>query len=172
MTVEIKCVGKHITSQQPPLQPSEPQPKLIHSKLAERPLSNTGRDFKAMLVEEAVHSDESLKLEEDQEYIAELTDQVSELSLKVDEERENARGWESKYKSEYECSAMWRDKYLDMERQRDKWQERTGIEMANRKEAERLMDETLIAAHRDEELLALLAEKFVNVRKRNEGEKL
>lgn len=105
--------------------------------------------------------------EENQEYIAELLDEVADKAEKIEEERENARGWEEKYRKEYECSAMWRDKFLDMERQKNKLEQTVSVEVSNRKYAEKLMDEALINAQRDEALLAGLAAKFVDVRKRN-----
>ena len=110
---------------------------------------------------------DKLQHEENQEYIAELLEEVADKAEKIEEERENARGWEEKYKKEYECSAMWRDKYLDMERQKNKLEQTVSVEVSNRKYAEKLMDEALIAKYQDEQLSVMLAAKFVDVSKRN-----
>lgn len=105
--------------------------------------------------------------EENQEYIAELLEEIADKAQKIEEERENAKGWEEKYRKEYECSAMWRDRFLDMERQKNKLEQTVSVEVSNRKYAEKLMDEALIAKYQDEQLSVMLAAKFVDVSKRN-----
>lgn len=110
---------------------------------------------------------DKLQRESDEETIAELTEEVAWANFRTDEMRDNARGWEEKYKKEYECSAMWRDRFLDMERQKNKLEQAVSVEVSNRKYAEKLMDDALIAKYQDEQLSVMLAAKFVDVSKRN-----
>lgn len=105
--------------------------------------------------------------EENQEYIAELLDEVADLGASVAEQKENAKGWERKFYEEGGRADSWRNKCQDAERKIEKLKVELEVEASNRKHAEKLMDQTLIAAQQGESLLALLAEKFVNVRKRN-----
>lgn len=105
--------------------------------------------------------------EENQEYIAELLEEIAYQAEKIEEQKENAKGWERKY---YEANGnweSWRSKCMDAERKIEKLKVELEVETSNRKYAEKLMDEALINAQRDEELLAGLAAKFVDVRKRN-----
>ena len=105
--------------------------------------------------------------EENQEYIAELLEEIADKADKIEEQKENAKGWERKF---YEANGnweSWRSKCMDAERKIEKLKVELEVETSNRKYAEKLMDEALINAQRDEALLAGLAAKFVDVRKRN-----
>ncbi|MGH2319367.1 hypothetical protein ACRC6Q_16630 [Planococcus sp. SE5232] len=140
----------------------------------ERAVSNSASDYVDMLVNSALHSDESLKIEEAKQTISDLTESVADLKehrelleFQLNESKDNAAGWKREFKKEYECSAMWRDRFLEAERQRDQFKEQIGIELKKQKEAEGLMDEALIAAYQDEKLAVALAAKFVAVSKRN-----
>lgn len=105
--------------------------------------------------------------EENQEYIAELLDEVADKAEKIEEQKENAKGWERKY---YEANGnweSWRSKCMDAERKIEKLKVELEVETSNRKYAEKLMDEALIAKYQDEQLSVMLAAKFVDVSKRN-----
>lgn len=105
--------------------------------------------------------------EENQEYIAELLEEIADKAEKIEEQKENAKGWERKY---YEANTKWeewRAKFREVENENNKLRVDLEVETSNRKYAEKLMDEALINAQRDEALLAGLAAKFVDVRKRN-----
>lgn len=105
--------------------------------------------------------------EENQEYIAELLEEIADKAEKIEEQKENAKGWERKY---YEANGnweSWRSKCMDAERKIEKLKVDLEVETSNRKYAEKLMDEALIAKYQDEQLSVMLAAKFVDVSKRN-----
>ena len=105
--------------------------------------------------------------EENQEYIAELIEEIADKAEKIEEQKENAKGWERKY---YEANGnweSWRSKCMDAERKIEKLKVELEVETSNRKYAEKLMDEALIAKYQDEQLSVMLAAKFVDVSKRN-----
>lgn len=165
---ERQVMERHEESSQKPASEvfeSEPAPTVEKSNIA--PVSNTAIDYAAMLVENSVHSDESLQIEDDKEIISDLKEHLELLQFQLAESKDNAAGWERKYKKEYECSEMWRDRFLQIEEQQKQRVEQLNVEVDSRKEAQRLMDEALTAAYQDEKLAVMLAEKFVMVSKRN-----
>lgn len=161
---QAEVIERH-NSQNNAQRATESHIKLSGDKILESDLQRLGTSIDADL-KNRVDLDK-FQHEENQEYIAELSDEVADLSLKVEEEKENARGWQNKYYEELGRGDSWRTKCMDAERKIEKLKVELEVEASNRKYAEKLMDQTLIAAQQDEELLALLAEKFVNVRKRN-----
>lgn len=110
---------------------------------------------------------DKLQRESDEETIAELMEEVADADQRTEEARENAKGWERKY---YEANGnweSWRSKCMDAERKIEKLKVELEVETSNRKYAEKLMDEALIAKYQDEQLSVMLAAKFVDVSKRN-----
>lgn len=172
---EKQVMERHAeSSQKPPSRSFEPRVEPFQPSDVVRPVSNTAVDYSAMLVESAVHSDESLKVEEEKEVISELLEHLANLNeenellqFKLEESKDNAAGWERKFREEYECSAMWRDRHLEASRQMDQLKEEIGIEVEKHKEAQCLMDEALLAAYQDKKVAVAFAEKFVSDSKRN-----
>lgn len=139
--------------------------KLTGDKILVSDLQSLGESIDADL-EKRVDLDK-FQHEENQEYIAELLDEVADLGESVAEQKENAKGWERKF---YEANGnweSWRSKCMDAERKIEKLKVELEIEVSNRKYAEKLMDDALIAKYQDEQLSVMLAAKFVDVSKRN-----
>src|SRR5690606_6517905 len=161
---QVEVVERH-NSQNNALNSRESDSKSTGDKILVSDLQLLGESIDADLAKRI--DLDKFQHEENQEYIAELLEEIADKAEKIEEQKENAKGWERKF---YEANGnweSWRSKCMDAERKIEKLKVELEVETSNRKYAEKLMDEALINAQRDEALLAGLAAKFVDVRKRN-----